>query len=42
MSKLKKVGLIRKSSLNKDYLINDNLNVNLDSIVALLIKIDNK
>src|ERR1019366_5925633 len=42
MSKLKSVGLIKKSATNKEYLINDALNVNLDSIVALLIKIDNK
>src|ERR1019366_1813750 len=41
MSKLKSVGLIRKVSMN-EYLINDNLNVNLDNVVALLIKIDNK
>jgi len=42
MSKLTGVGLIKKSTTNKEYLINDSLNVNLDSVVALLIKIDNK
>lgn len=42
MSKLTGVGLIKKSTTNKEYLINDNLNVNLDSVVAILIKIDNK
>jgi len=41
MSKLKSVGLIKKVAIN-EYVVNDNLNVNLDSIVALLIKIDNK
>lgn len=42
ISKLKKVGLIKKPILNKDYIITDNLNLNLDSVVGLLIKIDNK
>jgi len=41
MSKLKGVGLIKKVAINQ-YLVNDNLNVNLDNVVALLIKIDNK
>lgn len=42
ISKLKKVGLIRKSSHNKEYLISEELNVSLHSSIALLIKIDNK
>lgn len=44
MSKLTRVGLIKKAVINdnKEYLVNDSLNVNLDSVVALLIKIDNK
>lgn len=42
ISKLKGVGLIKKSSIRKEYLINDSLSINLDSVTAVLIKIDNK
>lgn len=41
ISKLKKFGLIKKSTTSKDYDINDKVNVSLDSVACMLIKIDN-
>ena len=41
MSKLKKFGLIKKSTIVRGYEINDKVNVQLDSMVGMLIKIDN-
>lgn len=42
ISKLKGVGLIHKPSLRREYVISDSLNLNLDAVVGILIKIDNK
>lgn len=42
ISKLKSKGLIKKSLLKKEYLINDNLNIVGENVVVVLIKIDNR
>lgn len=42
VSKLKKLGLIKKSSISKEYYISEQINVQPDSVQAMLIKIDNK
>lgn len=41
ISKLKKFGLLKKDSISKDYSINSKINFQPDSVVGLLIKIDN-
>ena len=41
ISKLKKVGLIKKAVYGKDYTLNENINFKPDSVMGLLIKIDN-
>lgn len=40
MSKLRKFGLIRK--INKEDVLNDSLNVNLEPVMGIIIKIDNQ
>lgn len=42
MSKLKKFGLIKKSSVSKEYYITEKVNLQLDTVVGVLVKIDNK
>lgn len=41
ISKLKKIGLLKKDSLTKDYSVNQKIIFQPDSVVGLLIKIDN-
>lgn len=41
ISKLKKVGLIKKALYGKDYEINESINIKPESVLAMLIKIDN-
>lgn len=42
MSKLKKLGLIKKSSVSKEYYVTEQINVQPDPVLAMMIKIDNK
>ena len=42
ISKLKNSGFLKKDHKTKEYSITDSLNLSLDSVVGLLIKIDNK
>lgn len=41
ISKLKKIGLLKKSPTNKEYHVHDRLNFKLDPVIGFLIKIDN-
>ena len=41
ISKLKKIGLLKKDSLSKDYNVNSKINFQPDTTIGLLIKIDN-
>lgn len=41
MSRFNKVGLIKKSTVSKEYHIADSLNIQMDSMIGMLIKINN-
>lgn len=41
VSKLKKMGLLKKDQISKEYSVNTKINFKPDSVVGLLIKIDN-
>lgn len=42
ISKLKKIGLLKKDTLSKNYSVNSKINFQPDSVVGLLIKVDNR
>lgn len=41
ISKLKKIGLLKKDSLSKEYSVNNKVIFQPDSVIGLLIKVDN-
>ena len=41
ISKLKKFGLLRKSSTSREYLLNESVSIPLEPVIGFLIKIDN-
>lgn len=41
ISKLKRIGLLKKSPTNKEYIVHERLNFKLDPVIGFLIKIDN-
>jgi hypothetical protein len=41
LSKLKKFGLLRRSVNSKEYSLNEKLDINLNTVMGILIKIDN-
>lgn len=42
ISKLKRAGLLKKSTTNKEYSINDRLNFTPEPVIGFLIKVDNQ
>lgn len=41
-SKLKKIGLLKKSSTNKEYTVSEKINFNVEPVIGFLIKVDNR
>lgn len=41
ISKLKRIGLLKKSTTNKEYHVHERLNFKLEPVIGFLIKIDN-
>lgn len=42
LTKLRNAGLIKKSLINKESMVTENLNITLDSVVGVIVKIDNR
>lgn len=42
ISKLKKFGLLKKDSITKEYTVNSKINFQPDTVIGMLIKIDNR
>ena len=42
ISKLKNIGLLKKSTTNKEYIVNERLSFNVEPVIGFLIKVDNK
>ena len=42
ISKLKRIGLLKKSDINKEYIVHERINFKVEPVIGFIIKIDNR